>query len=131
MDCIQQKLPAKLSAVSTARHWVSDYCADALNDDVRPVLELLTSEVVANAVLHGGGALTLAVGRAPGEVVVAVSDASPQPPKVKAVELEATGGRGVALVEALATEWGWEPHLSGKRVWFRITNAHCARPTQG
>lgn len=122
MECAQQELPGQLSAVGVARHWVSDYCARVVSEDTRQVLELLTSEVVANAVLHGGGALTLAVGRAPGHVVVAVSDGSPQPPTVRAVELEATGGRGVALVDVLAQEWGWEPCPPGKRVWFRLTD---------
>ena len=58
----------------------------------------------------------------PGEVIVAVEDASPTPPQVKTVGPEATGGRGVALVEALAQEWGWQPHPPGKRVWFRLTD---------
>lgn len=121
MDCVEHELPAQLSAVGLARHWVSEHCAQVLSQDQREVLELLTSEVV-NAVVHGGGAVTLAVGRAPGDVVVAVADTSPQPPVVKAVELEAIGGRGVALVAMLAQAWGWEPHPPGKRVWFRITD---------
>ena len=122
MDCVEHELPAQLSAVGLARHWVSRHCAGLLSQEQRDVLELLTSELVANAVVHGGGTVTLAVARAPGDVVVAVSDSSPQPPTVKAVELEATGGRGVALVDLLAQAWGWEPHPPGKRVWFRLTD---------
>jgi anti-sigma regulatory factor (Ser/Thr protein kinase) len=122
VDCVEHELPAQLCAVGLARHWVSKHCAPLLNREQRDVLELLTSEVVANAVLHGGGTLTLAVGCAPGEVVVAVSDTNPQPPVVRAAGPEATGGRGVALVDLLAQAWGWEPHPPGKRVWFRLTD---------
>lgn len=124
MDCARRQLPPELSAVGEARHWAGDRCADALGEDGRQVLELLISEVVANAVLHGRGRVSVAVGCEPGEVVVAVDDGSPDPPQVKSVGLEATGGRGVALVAALAQEWGWHLHPPGKRVWFRLTNGH-------
>lgn len=122
MDCVEHELPAELQAVGLARRWVSEHCADVLSRGRRDVLELLTSEVVANAVLHGGGALTLAVGRAPGEVVVAIGDTDPHPPVHRSVDPEATGGRGVALVAVLSQAWGWEPHPPGKKVWFRLTD---------
>ena len=122
MTCVRRELPPELSAVGEARHWASSQCAEVLDEEARQVLELLVSEVVANAVLHGAGWLTVALGCAPGEVVVAVEDASSVPPQVKTVGPEATGGRGVALVEALAREWGWQPHPPGKRVWFRLTD---------
>ena len=120
MDCVQRELAPELSAVGEARHWATELCAGALGEDGRQVLELLISEVVANAVLHGRGRVSVAVGCVPGEVVVAVDDDSSEPPLVKTVGLEATGGRGVALVAALAQEWGWRPHPPGKTVWFRI-----------
>jgi anti-sigma regulatory factor (Ser/Thr protein kinase) len=121
MDCVQRTLAPALSAVGEARHWAGDQCADVLDQDGRQVLELLVSEVVANAVLHGRGGVTVALDRRPGEVVVAVDDDSPDPPLVRHVGAEATGGRGVALVAALAQAWGWQPHPPGKRVWFRVT----------
>jgi anti-sigma regulatory factor (Ser/Thr protein kinase) len=121
VNCFRRELPGELSAVGVARRWVDGYCVSSLSEDKRQVLELLTSEVVANAVLHGRGVVTLALGCGPGEVVVAVSDTSPQPPTVKAVDLDATGGRGVALVDALSQGWGWAPRPPGKWVWFRIT----------
>lgn len=121
MDCQQRQLPHELSAVGTARHWVNDLCAHALSTHGQQLLELLTSEVVANAVVHGHGPLTVAVRCSPRQVVVAVTDTSADPPTVRHVDLEATGGRGVALVAALASQWGWEPASPGKRVWFRIS----------
>ena len=120
MDTQQRDLPALLSAVGTARHWVTDYCRHALGENARQVLELLTSEVVANAVLHGRGPLRLDVACAPGEVVVGVVDHSPALPVETDADVEATGGRGVALVAALSQAWGCEPVPPGKRVWFRL-----------
>lgn len=121
MNCVYRRLPSELSAVGEARHWVLDHCAGALGLAACQELELLVSEVVANAVLHGRGPVGVAVGCQPGEVIVAVDDVSPEPPQVKSVGLEATGGRGVALVAALSQAWGWQPHPPGKRVWFRLS----------
>lgn len=121
MDRAQRELPHELTAVGTARHWVNELCAAALSTRGRHILELLTSEVVANAVVHGEGPLTLTVGCSTGHVVVSVSDTSRTPPILKTVDLEATGGRGVALVATLASQWGWKPEPTGKKVWFRIS----------
>jgi len=124
METHQLDLPTRLSAVGAARHWVNHHCGHVLGVDGRQVLELLTSEVVANAVLHGREPLRLDVRCAPGEVVVAVLDGSGAPPVETHVDAEATGGRGVALVAALSHAWGWEPVPSGKRVWFHVVDGH-------
>ncbi|NAZ82945.1 SpoIIE family protein phosphatase [Kineococcus sp. R8] len=124
-------LPARLSAVPDARHWVAAECRDRLSPAERGVVELLTSELVANAVLHGARAagdgreraVEVRVDTAGGVVRVVVQDGNPDPPVLRHVGAEATGGRGVALVDALATRWGYEPLPSpgvGKTVWFEL-----------
>ncbi|MEW9264547.1 ATP-binding protein [Kineococcus endophyticus] len=120
MSYAHRDLPRRLSAVGMARHWATEHCADALSEQGQAVLELLTSEVVANAVLHGREPLTLTVQCEPGEVTVEVTDASPDLPVLKQVAAEATGGRGVALVDALAQRWGAERRGQGKRTWFTV-----------
>ncbi|CUU58594.1 Serine phosphatase RsbU, regulator of sigma subunit [Parafrankia irregularis] len=40
-------------------------------------------------------------------------------------------GRGLALVDALASSWGTEHVAGGKTVWFRLTAAASAQPPEG
>jgi serine/threonine-protein kinase RsbW len=130
----QLVLPARLSAVGDARHWVAAQCGERLSAAERQVVELLTSELVANAVLHGGacsegpgeGVVEVRVSSVAGAVRVDVDDGNPDPPQLRHVGAESTGGRGVALVDALATRWGYaplRPPRVGKAVWFELTPA--------
>jgi len=52
---------------------------------------------------------------------VAVSDSSPRAPvKPTGIDWEATGGRGIILVEAVCAAWGSVPVSGGKQVWGEI-----------
>ena len=84
------------------------------------VIELLASEVVANAVTHTeseGLVVTVTTGEL---VEVAVQDESPRSPVVRTVDLLGTGGRGLLLVQALSLDWGTRRGGAGKTVWFRV-----------
>ncbi|PRY13020.1 ATP-binding protein [Kineococcus rhizosphaerae] len=121
MTYVVLDLPFRRSAVGVARRWVLDACRVHLPDAAsQQVLELLTSELVANAVLHGSPPVTVAVTSEPGQVRVEVGDGSGDRPQRREVAPEATGGRGVALVDLLAKDWGVHPRPdgSGKVVWF-------------
>lgn len=86
------------------------------------VVELLTGEIVANAVVHGppDSAVTVCV-RIDGPLVrVLVSDSGGGVPKVGHPTPTAPSGRGLALVEALSTEWGTLSRSDGKTVWFEV-----------
>jgi anti-sigma regulatory factor (Ser/Thr protein kinase) len=88
------------------------------------VFKLLVSEVVTNAVRHGGteGDLT-AVMLAEGDMVTfAVRDSNPDAP-ARAPEVAGSlplGGRGMFLIEAMADASGWHPAGDGKLVWFQL-----------
>jgi serine phosphatase RsbU (regulator of sigma subunit)/anti-sigma regulatory factor (Ser/Thr protein kinase) len=84
---------------------------------------LLTSEVVTNAVLHARTDIGVGV-RIDGDVLhVEVCDQSTSAPVPKQFGPRAATGRGLVLVERLATAWGVEDREAGKVVWFELALA--------
>ncbi|NRQ49509.1 SpoIIE family protein phosphatase [Aeromicrobium stalagmiti] len=81
-------------------------------------LALITSELVTNALVHGGPPVELRVRRTGSHVVVEVQDDAPQvlpQPRLPAVEDE--HGRGLHIIEVLSDEWGTRSTDRGKCVW--------------
>jgi len=97
--------------------------ADCASPEVRETAELLTSELVTNAVLHARSDLTVHVCQHDDVVRVAVDDGSDASPRPRDPDAGSLGGRGLPLVETLAARWGWEPLPAGKRVWFEVGGA--------
>ncbi|MEV5545850.1 SpoIIE family protein phosphatase [Streptomyces sp. NPDC052309] len=113
--------PDALVAVRLAlRAALHDWSLEALDDTA----ELLACELATNALLHTGRDATLTarpVHRGGRGLRLAVSDASPVTPRRRAATEQCTSGRGLLLVEELATSWGIEPRGAGKTVWCEIT----------
>lgn len=83
--------------------------------------ELLVSELVGNAIKYAAGRILLITVHPAGHGVrVAVTDGSRALPTPVRAGDEDEGGRGLALVEALARTWGAVPLPLGKRVWFEL-----------
>lgn len=81
---------------------------------------LLTSELVTNAVEHAGGLVSLHAQCDDRMLRVEVGDAdSKMPLRLAAVE-GSNGGRGMHLVDALATRWSTRAVDGGKVVWFEL-----------
>ena len=130
------QLADELASVPQARHWLSGRCAEAgLPLPARSVAELLTTELVGNAVVHGRGPVVLSADVDERGITVRVSDTHPGLPVVRHVGAEATGGRGVALVDVLSTAWGVDPAPDGrpgKTVWFHLAaTSGWATPGEG
>ncbi|MCX4758503.1 ATP-binding protein [Kitasatospora purpeofusca] len=103
------------------REWGVPLADDALRD----------LELCANALLHTGDRCAVTVLRRPGRLRVEVFDRCPALPR-RERGVEATGGRGLLLVEVLADAWGWYPQGDGKVVWFEFPEQHEAPcPTHG
>ena len=82
---------------------------------------LVVSELVTNALVHTDGRVRLDLTLVHHRLRVAVADSSPRTPvKPAGISWEATGGRGILLVEAMAAEWGTVPVSGGKQVWSEI-----------
>jgi len=85
--------------------------------------EVITAELVANAVQHACEDGTKAIGvilthaGIPAAVTVAVSDCSPQVPVRRDTPAGSEQGRGLQIVEALSAHWGWRCGGGGKVVF--------------
>lgn len=53
----------------------------------------------------------------PGRLVIEVADQAPGAPQVCEADADAESGRGLLLVAAFSTYWGWYPHNQGKVVY--------------
>jgi anti-sigma regulatory factor (Ser/Thr protein kinase) len=90
--------------------------ADASMGDV----QLLASEVTANAIRYGQSPVTL-IARYDGQRVrIEVGDGSRELPQRRQPAATDEGGRGMFLVDAMAADWGVLPTVNGKRVWFEV-----------
>ena len=103
-----------------ARRHLHSVAADLPPEHLDPAV-LATDELVTNAVIHGQPDITLEILLHPAALRVSVADTHPQlPPAVlRSPEPDRPGGRGLLIVNALATRWGITPlQPAGKSVWF-------------
>jgi PAS domain S-box-containing protein len=117
------RLPPEPASASAARRFVAD-AIDRTPLACSPIAEtavLLVSEVVTNAVLHAGTAIRVTVRIEETSVRVEVRDGSVALPSRRHYDEGAATGRGLELVELLATSWGTEQERSGKVVWFEVS----------
>ncbi|MFF8840668.1 SpoIIE family protein phosphatase [Streptomyces sp. NPDC015130] len=123
---IHQADPQGLSdARAAVGQALRDWGLPELADDA----ELLTGELLVNVLLHteGGAVLTLEVLPEPvRRVRLSVQDRSSAWPRRRTPGEAATSGRGLLLLDALASRWGVEPRGEGKAVWCEIEPAPLA-----
>jgi serine phosphatase RsbU (regulator of sigma subunit)/anti-sigma regulatory factor (Ser/Thr protein kinase) len=125
---LRRRIPqADLRQISEVRGELRDAVRRWGIGDLADTVELLTSELVTNALVHTdrdalltarlyqeGGPAGLA------RLRVEVDDESDLWPKRRTPGEQASSGRGLMLVEALADAWGVDPRGTGKRMWFEL-----------
>lgn len=89
-------------------------------DEMIDVVSLLVTEVVTNALLHARTDVHLDVKVSPDVIRVEVADGSSFLPVSEVPGPDQTGGRGLFLVDQLASSWGSELLDDGKVVWFEV-----------
>jgi anti-sigma regulatory factor (Ser/Thr protein kinase) len=114
------RLPATARSVTDARHFVLDALSSWGRDELADTAALLTSEVVTNAVLHARTAMDVVVRLIDDGVVVEVTDGSRHSPRGRQPTLDSTTGRGLDLLDRLATAWDVQILPSGKVVRFTL-----------
>jgi Histidine kinase-like ATPase domain len=119
-------LEALADAVPLARAHLRQLLSSWGRTELSPDASVVVSELVTNAVAASRERRLAAVpvlvwlGSTSYCLLLAVADASPPPPVRLDLGADAEGGRGLALVEALSSRWGWHPaSITGlkKVVW--------------
>lgn len=125
---VQLEIRPDPAEVGRARRWARSRlagCGIQADEPLAETLVLLVSELVTNAVMHTGRPAVLRLvlpGTVSGEATVRleVEDTSGRAPVPRCVDGDATGGRGLALVDCLADRWGWSREDAGKRIWCEL-----------
>ncbi|WP_432513182.1 ATP-binding SpoIIE family protein phosphatase [Kineococcus sp. SYSU DK001] len=112
-------LPPDTRAVRVARDYLRATLAEWALVGAADEAELVVSELVTNAVLHTGSpaALTLRHDVAGAVLCVGVEDGSTRQPQPRDPGEDATGGRGMGIVQMVAHRWWVAPRGDGKTVW--------------
>ncbi|WP_416969824.1 ATP-binding protein [Streptomyces sp. 4F14] len=112
---------ADLGAVPEARHALRELLHNWGKPGRSDIAELLTSELVTNALVHTDEDAVLTATVGPDGLHVEVRDFVDRLPRPQAQRTDDdTNGRGLLLVQALADAWGVRPHGIGKAVWFEL-----------
>ncbi|MFC4610090.1 ATP-binding protein [Streptomyces maoxianensis] len=88
-----------------------------LDEELRDAVRLVASELITNAVVHGGGFTTVGLYLSEDRLLLVVHDGNSEPPQLQHATVDDEAGRGLALVDFFATRHGWKPTTNGKRVW--------------
>jgi anti-sigma regulatory factor (Ser/Thr protein kinase) len=108
------------SAREFARAAVGDGAVPAQDAAFVDRLLLVVSELATNAVLHARTEFVVRVSSDGGAVRVAVYDSSSGRPAVGSMDPSAVTGRGLGIVESLASDWGIDDVDGGKWVWAEL-----------
>jgi anti-anti-sigma factor len=129
VERVEFDLPSELATPGRARIEIRQAARERLDDATLDAAVLLTSELVTNAVIHPataeGGAVRLRITCYEDAVRCEISDRGPGfDPSDLGRRTRTTGGRGLLLVDALASRWGIErvPDDGAERfcVWFEL-----------
>jgi anti-sigma regulatory factor (Ser/Thr protein kinase) len=118
-------VPADASAPFKARELLARVLSDHAGTERLARGQLALSEVVSNAVRHGGTDrsthIRVSIERTDGHVHVTVTQPGPVPERPSIVEMPtawSTGGYGLAIVDTIADRWG--VRLDPPSVWFEL-----------
>ena len=126
----ERTLPAQRISARISRLWICDLFAawvangrladDVATADIAATAQLLATELVSNAVRHSDLSIEVSVALSGDCLRVGVFDSSHRMPLVRRADAEETSGRGLLMVETLASRWGIQAMSHGKQVWFEL-----------
>jgi anti-sigma regulatory factor (Ser/Thr protein kinase) len=122
---VTMTLPPEPESPSIARNLVGDACLAWGVPDLLFPSRLVMSELVTNAIEHARTPIGVVVSLR-GGIHLSVSDGAAAPPVLRRLARPRRGrplderGRGMQLVTATASAWGWLPTRTGKVVWATL-----------
>jgi sigma-B regulation protein RsbU (phosphoserine phosphatase) len=118
------QLPPDGRSAGLARRRVRAACIAADLESVLDDALLLVTELVTNAIVHAGTDLALRLDTSDGGLRVEVVDSTPgHLLRPQPLDDAREGGRGLFLLDALASSWGSTHTRAGKAVWFHLDTA--------
>jgi serine/threonine-protein kinase RsbW len=112
------------SASAVRRELALDLDLHGVDDEIIHDATLVATELIGNAVRHGGVrdddelGVNWTIG--PAALLISVEDPSDELPVLRQVGPEAPSGRGLSIIAALSATWGVERTRRGKRVWAKV-----------
>ncbi|MGH8996458.1 MAG: ATP-binding protein [Acidimicrobiales bacterium] len=122
MVAVARSFEAEPAAVSEARAVVRSLL-EPTDEGLVALVVLLADEVVTNAVVHGEGPVDLAIDANEDRVKVMVRDRSDGRVSPRRAPQLSEGGRGLSIVQSIASRWGVSTARPGKTVWFEVDRA--------
>lgn len=107
-------------AARGARRFVADTLANRVDDQLADDVRLIVSELATNAAIHAQSQFIVTVMHRGDAILVAVRDFNNAEPVLGALPSAEISGRGLGLVDALATRWGMQSVGQGKVVWAEL-----------
>ena len=118
---VTRAFPAHPAAVRDVRRFVHQTLdAAGVEPTIVDDAVLMTSEIITNAVLHASTPAELRLSVGDQRIRISVTDASSAVPEIRVFDFVSASGRGLAIVAAMAADWGVDSLGAGKRVWFEV-----------
>ena len=116
---ISMALEPMVGAARRTRELVTEACARWDCPDLAGPACIVLTEMVNNVVAHARTPMTVMIARYAGQMSVAVRDRNPARPRFTGEPVSPTsyGGRGLLLIDSVASRWGHLELPGGKVVW--------------
>jgi anti-sigma regulatory factor (Ser/Thr protein kinase) len=114
-------LASEPASVRRAREAVRSWLVDVGRSNTEYVAAQIVTELTTNAIVHAHGPVVLHLWCRRDGVRIGVSDGSTDVPALTPEDPAAASGRGLRLVDQLASRWESEAHERGKITWAEIT----------
>lgn len=115
-----RRFPRRRTSVGASRDFVVHVLREWQLTDLIDDIELCTSELATNALLHGvppGREFAVRLDLTDDLVRLEVRDSGDGRPEIQHVDESNCSGRGLFLVGELAVDFGIDQHVVGKTVW--------------
>ncbi|MCU1426858.1 MAG: anti-sigma regulatory factor (Ser/Thr protein kinase) [Actinomycetia bacterium] len=124
------EIPARASEVGSVRRAIrAAVVRYGLDGEHADTAQLVASELVMNATLHGGAPILVRMSIERDATVLEVHDSGNDLPDLASL-LESEPGRGLRVVDALCDDWGSLTDDAGKTVWATIRHTSDPLPAE-